>query len=975
MRLNLKILLVTMGILAVSLTFSLYFNVLSFRVTYTNALVQGSFGIGHSIHSILKEMLALGLPLESLSGMDLKLTEVVEDNPQIAYIGIHDTKGVVLFHSDKTLVGKTFRDDVMLKSLKSDREMWQLYARFDGKTYYDVAIPVFDTEKKRVGGIRLGFLTDEVDQEVTEALEKNLLNALITFLALSLLLNLFLRRVVSLPVLALSNTAKKITNGKFDLPTTIDSLDEIGDLSRSLSLMAATLSAQFRDLKKSRRDLKQTVEDRTNELSDANVSLQKHNEALTLALHRQEELMDQANRSEKALKESEERIKSIFESTSVGVLGVDLDGTPSFVNPAAAKLLGYDKKDLLGTDGHTTWHAKREDGSLFPSSECPIKNVIRTGKAVQGEEVFIHASGQPLHVEYSATPILEHGSLTGVVLTFNDISERRRTERIIRGIVRGTSSSTGKDFLYQLVKNLADALSMRYAFAGEILADNPHAVRAVAVWANGAPGDSFQYDLKGTPCEKVVGKELCSFPNGIQARFPEDTLLTLMEAESYVGAPLADSYGRPLGILAVLDDAPLADPELASSLLSIFAGRAAVELERQITDRKMLEARDEAERANRAKSDFLAMMSHEIRTPMNVVIGMSDILLESNLSEEQERMVQKLQKAGNNLLDLINQILDLSKIEAGKLQVVDEPVPLHQLIHDTEELLGVIAQEKALEFTCTLRPGVPAWIFSDKIRLRQSLVNLIGNAIKFTGTGHVKVTVAVVGVERGNTLEINIEDSGIGISQENLSKIFDPFSQADSSITRRFGGTGLGLPLAKKLIELLGGTLQVRSEKGVGTTFSVTFPLREAEEPRPPVPSSAHPTTRPPSDKTLQILLAEDTPENQIIITAYLSGPFYELEIVSDGLQAFQRVKEKTFDLIIMDVQMPVMDGYTAATEIRKWERENVAESTPILALTAHALDGEKEKSLLAGCNHYLSKPVRKKALLEAIRQLVHRSD
>jgi signal transduction histidine kinase/DNA-binding response OmpR family regulator len=534
----------------------------------------------------------------------------------------------------------------------------------------------------------------------------------------------------------------------------------------------------------------------------------------------------------------------------------------------------------------------------------------------------------------------------------------------------------------------------------------------------------------------------------------------------------------------------------------------AAQLTRSLAEaNEQLEVRNrEVERATRAKSEFLAAMSHEIRTPMNAILGMAELLWETPLSSEQRQYVQIFRRAGNHLLNLINDILDLSKVEAGHIQLERIPFDLWEVLEKAVQLTALRAHQKDLELTCRLMPDVPAAVVGDPDRLRQVLVNLLGNAIKFTERGEVTLLVEIdpEGAERG-FLRFSIVDTGIGIPQDKLELIFESFTQADASITRKYGGTGLGLAICKHLVELMGGRIWAESQVGAGSRFSFTarfdLALDAPATPPPPdlrrekvlvvddnathrlavreilsswgasvaeagrgelamaelaralaegapytlalldsrmpgmdglqvaeqihrnprlsrstilmlttdratdlarhdevrmsacltkpvtrsdlaeclrtalaAPASPMPPARPATaparslaQTPLRILLADDSEDNRFLIRAYLKNTGCLLDEAANGEIALQKFVAGRYDLVLIDVEMPVMDGYSATRAMRAWERDQRRQPAPILALTAHALKEQAQSSLNAGCNAHLTKPIGKDTLLEAI--------
>jgi PAS domain S-box-containing protein len=475
-----------------------------------------------------------------------------------------------------------------------------------------------------------------------------------------------------------------------------------------------------------------------------------------------------------------------------------------------------------------------------------------------------------------------------------------------------------------------------------------------------------------------------------------------LEQEAFV-----DYYAVPLfvkgevkGVLEIYHRSPLEVDSEWLEFLHTLAGQLAIavdnaqmfeslqqsksELEVRVAERtvELIKTNAELEHANRTKDEFLANMSHELRTPLNSILGLSESLLEQRrgmLNDSQQRSLQIIESSGNHLLALINDILDLSKIEAGKFDYYPERIVIDDICHSSLAFIKSLASKKSIAVSYKNETAVPA-IFADPRRLKQILVNLLSNAVKFTGERGT-VTLHVTCDLKQEIIRFSVIDTGIGITAENLKRLFRPFVQVDSGLNRQQEGTGLGLALVRRLVDLHGGSIEVESEVGQGSRFTVNLLCRiaegdnlegeksrtsqqgaaETEKPADPLPTSG---------KQGLILLAEDNVANVLTIGEYLESHGYEIVVAHDGLEAIAKAEEHNLDLILMDIQMPVCDGLQAIVRLRADGR---FADLPIVALTALAMPGDQERCLAAGANKYLSKPVGLKQLAGTIDELLHK--
>ncbi len=640
-----------------------------------------------------------------------------------------------------------------------------------------------------------------------------------------------------------------------------------------------------------------------------------------------------------ALRESEERYRIQFEQTIDALFLADTQtGIILECNRAAMELVGREKSEMVGQHQRILHPSEEWDGKFSKS----FKQHIIGGTLVEAK--VIKKSGEIRDVAIKASTFDLKGKKV-ILAIFRDITERKKAEETHSHLL--TMLETTPDFVGFADPKNAGILYMNSAGRRMVGVGADEDVTMLKIndvhpeWTNQLLRD----EIIPTAIRDGVWKGECAFLN---------------------------RDGREIPVMMVL----MAHKSASGEVLRIST------ISRDITERKQMEedlrsAKAQAESANEAKSEFLANMSHEIRTPLNAIIGFSEILACEDLSDEQAEWIKTIRDSGEHLLELINDILDFSRIEAGKLDLEMIEYSLENLCAKVESLMRPAAMKKGLEFGFRENGVLPARIRTDPTRLSQCLLNLVGNAVKFTEQGHVYINVRPEMVDDEPYIRFDVEDTGIGIPPEKQQLIFESFTQADGSTTRRFGGSGLGLAITKRLAELLGGQVSLTSEEGKGSVFSLVVPVGAGLSEQAPSGgrelsdgSSAEqsPPRRTAPDAefkfTGRALVAEDAVTNQMLIKVMLERMGLEVTMVKDGAEAVREGLAQSYDLIFMDIQMPNMSGYEAARRLRK-----KGLTTPIIALTANAMEGDDKKCIEAGCDDYLPKPIGRAKLMEMTRK------
>ena len=670
---------------------------------------------------------------------------------------------------------------------------------------------------------------------------------------------------------------------------------------------------------------------------------------------------------DEAVQATKQFLQTVIDALPEDMLVVDRDYQVVLTNRGSADLVGVD----VAEGDHPKCHQllyNRDAPCTEAGHSCVVKRVIATKKPVTTSHDYIGPSGRRTPVEVVAAPIFdESGEVVQVIEVFRDLTERRRAEEKLArlsAIVQSSDDAIFSESLDGTITSWNQGAALLFGYNETKAIGRPTSMLVPSRFS-----DEYQAALekarRGHRTEQLDTQRLCSDGKLI------DVSVNL--------SPIKDAAGIVIGVSTIardITDRKQAEEELLDYAEALKTANSSLEEFTQV-----------AETANRSKSEFLANMSHEIRTPLTAILGFTDVLLGEedwkSPSSDRAGALQTIRRNGHYLLELINDILDLSKIEAGKLEVERIPCSPVKILSGVSSLMRVRAEAKNLSLRVEYSGAIPETIQTDPVRLRQILINLVGNAVRFTEIGEIRLRAQLLDGQtlddesESSRIQFDVIDTGIGLTEEQLDRLFRPFTQADSSTTRKFGGTGLGLTISKRLAQMLGGDIQVNSDAGKGSTFSVVIEAGSLDG-VPMLENPAESLIEHKSDTTnaahlaelnfgCRILLVEDGPDNQRLIAFVLKKAGAEVEVAENGLVGCEmalaaRAQGNPFDVILMDIQMPVMDGYEATERLRQ---EGYAGS--IIALTANTMAGDREKCLAAGCNDFASKPIDRPSLLAIV--------
>lgn len=637
---------------------------------------------------------------------------------------------------------------------------------------------------------------------------------------------------------------------------------------------------------------------------------------------------------EKSLFESEHNYRNFFNNIPIGLINTDSNGKILAVNPLIISMLqidpfvyisGFNIKDIpeFGNSGisEKIFETINRKEKIFSYNESKLKN----GKNIYLKSIF--------------TPIIDSKNiLTGVQAIIEDITESKISEKEIIQLSQAVQQSANSIVITDLDGNITFVNDYCISHTGyskeELLGKNPRILKTDYL-----PKEAYT-DLWNTITSGGIWRGEFHNRKKDGTEFWEKSTIS----------PIKDHDGKIISYIAIKEDIS----------------------EKKTIDDELIRARDAADRANKSKTIFLANMSHEIRTPMNGIIGMNNLLLETELTPEQKEYALTIKTSAGMLMSILNDILDISKIEAGKIIIEKIEFNFREIIKTAFKVFSTMVASKRLEYLLNIDERIPVYLSGDPTRLSQIIMNLINNAIKFTSKG--KISVDATALEESDddiSIIITVSDTGIGIPDSKIEMLFKTFTQLDSSTSRKYGGSGLGLSISKRLVELMNGRINVRSEEGRGSIFEFVLPFKKAKQKEYEYKKEMSGIKSPITYSSGELLLVEDNPVNQLLTKIILIKSGYNVDIAENGVDAMNYFNEKKYGVILMDIQMPDIDGYELTRTFRKMEKDYF--HTPIIAMTANTMPGDREKCIEAGMDDYIAKPVERKELIEKVEKWISR--
>jgi PAS domain S-box-containing protein len=688
--------------------------------------------------------------------------------------------------------------------------------------------------------------------------------------------------------------------------------------------------------------------------------------------------------TQRELKESEIRLKIATSNAEIGLWEWHVKAGETYFNEQWANLIGYKLEDIspINSDG---WSQFIHPEDLATSDkkisayltgrteyyECEVRV-----KHKSGEWIWVLARGKVVEWDENGEPILMLGTHINIAyikkVEQELLEEKNKKELILSAVALASKELIDQMNYYRAIGNcfriLGEATEVDRVYLFQNSYDDKGAGTASQKieWNSSSSTPQLNNpELQEVPFEAIdtfiepliKGKAFC----GLVRQLENDRTRELLEAQGILSIVVLPIYVRGVfwGFVG-FDECKYERiwTEAEFSTLSAFANSLEKAIERRLIEEELKASKKAADEANAAKSLFLANMSHEIRTPINGILGIIDLLSKNTLSSEQRAYIDILRKSTESLVNIINDILDLSKIESGSMELSLGPFELRKSIKEIVEIIEPIINEKGLAISTYISENVPRYLMGDFEKIKQVLLNLLSNAAKFTSKGNIEIHVENIQIE-GDFINVafSVKDTGIGIGEEQINTIFEPFTQADNTVSRRYGGTGLGLSICQKLVEMMKGQIWIESTLGAGTKVHFIIPLEEAHETSLLEANQlfARPKTEKRFVRSLHVLVVEDNNVNQLLVVKFLRKGMHTFKLASNGKEAVALFGQEKFDVILMDIQMPEMDGYTATRIIREKEKD---QHTPIVALTAHAMKGYYERCMEAGMDYYLTKPI-----------------